>query len=106
MSDLNGNSLKPSCPQKSGKKRVDDRRVINGTFYVLRTSIPWADLPEQYDLPITVYNRFNPCSYAGYWDRIMEAIADARNADIEGVDGTGASAHHSGTTQKNTYASL
>jgi len=34
-------------PNKTrGKKRVDDRRVINGTFYVLRTGIPWADLPS------------------------------------------------------------
>jgi transposase len=67
---------------------VDDRRVINGIFYVLRTGIPWADLPEQYGPPTTVYNRFNRWSYAGHWDRIMEAIADAHNVDMVMVDGT------------------
>jgi transposase len=28
--------------------RVDDRRVVNGIFYVLRTGSPWRDLPERY----------------------------------------------------------
>lgn len=31
-----------------GKHRVDDRRVANGTFYVLRARTPWRDLPERY----------------------------------------------------------
>jgi transposase len=51
MSDLEWEFIKAVLPSKTrGKKRVDDRRVINGIFYVLRTGIPWADLPEQYAL--------------------------------------------------------
>ena len=85
MSDLEWEFIKAVLPNKTrGKKRVDDRRVINGIFYVLRTGIPWADLPEQYGPPTTVYNRFNRWSYAGHWDRIMDAIADALcRGDIE-----------------------
>ena len=46
MSDLEWEFIKAVLPNKTrGKKRVDDRRVINGIFYVLRTGIPWADLP-------------------------------------------------------------
>ncbi|MDO6457862.1 transposase [Celeribacter halophilus] len=45
MSDLEWEFIKAVLPNKTrGKKRVDDRRVINGIFYVLRTGIPWADL--------------------------------------------------------------
>ena len=79
---------------------MDDRRVINGIFYVLRTGVPWADLPSEYGPPTTVYNRFNRWSYAGHWDRIMEAIADADNVDTVMVDGTTIRAHHSATTLK------
>jgi transposase len=44
MSDLEWRFIKQVLPNKSrGVKRVDDRRVINGIFYVLRTGIPWAD---------------------------------------------------------------
>ena len=66
----------------------------------LRTGIPWADLPEQYGPPTTVYNRFNRWSCAGHWDRIMEAIADADNVDTVMIDGTSVRAHHSATTLK------
>ncbi|MGI4876263.1 MAG: transposase [Janthinobacterium lividum] len=36
-----------------GNRRVDDRRVVNGIFYLLRTVSPWSDLPER---RTTVYN--------------------------------------------------
>jgi transposase len=28
--------------------RVDDRRIINAIFYILRTGSPWSDLPDRY----------------------------------------------------------
>jgi len=120
MSDLEWEFIKAVLPNKTrGKKRVDDRRVINGIFYVLRTGIPWADLPSEYGPPTTVYNRFNRWSYAGHWDRIMDAIADAHNMDkvmvpshglqanhCRAMDGTSVRAHHSATTLKKRSAPL
>lgn len=103
MSDLEWAFIKAVLPKKSrGVKRVDDRRVINGIFYVLRTGIPWADVPSAYGPPTTIYNRFNRWTYAGHRDRIMEAVADAHNVDTVMVDGTSAWAHHSATTLKKT----
>ena len=101
MSDLELEFIKAALPNNTrGKKRVDDRRVINGIFYVLCTGPPWADLPSEYGRPTTVYNRFNRWSYAGHWDRIMGAIADVHNVDTVMVDGTSVRAHHSATTLK------
>jgi transposase len=37
------NSLLPNKPR--GIPRVDDRRVLNGIFWVLRSGAPWRDLP-------------------------------------------------------------
>jgi transposase len=46
----------PNKPR--GIPRVDDRRVLNGIFWVLRSGAPWRDLPETYG-PRTMYdNRF------------------------------------------------
>lgn len=107
MSDLEWEFIQRVLPNNSrGVKRVDDRRVINGIFYVLRTGIPWADLPSEYGPPTTIYNRFNRWTYAGHWDRIMEAVADAYNVDTVMVDGTSVRAHHSATTLKKGPASL
>jgi transposase len=38
--------------------RVDDRRVLNGIFWVLRSGAPWRDLPAIYGPRTTCYNRF------------------------------------------------
>ena len=89
-----------------GVKRVDDRRVINGIFYVLRTGIPWRDLPNEYGPYTTLYNRFRGWSYAGVWDQIMDAVADAHTVDTVMVDGTSVRVHHSAATLKKRPASL
>jgi transposase len=48
-------SLVPNKPR--GIPRVDDRKVLNGIFCILRSDWPWADLPERYGPCATVYNR-------------------------------------------------
>jgi hypothetical protein len=54
--------------------RVDDRRILNAIFYVLRTGMPWRDLPERYGPYTTAYNRSNRWSRRGIWKRVPTAI--------------------------------
>ena len=52
--------IAPLLPNKPrGVPRVDDRRVLNGIFWTLRTGSPWRDLPERYGPYTTAYNRYN-----------------------------------------------
>lgn len=45
-------AIAPLLPNKPrGVARVDDRRVISGIFYILRTGAAWRDLPERYGPP-------------------------------------------------------
>jgi transposase len=40
-------TIKPMLPNKPhGVPRVNDRRVLNGIFWVLQSGAPWRDLPE------------------------------------------------------------
>ena len=56
----------PLLPHKPrGVPRVDDRRVLNGIFWVLRSGAPWRDLPERYGARTTCYNRLNRWRKAG-----------------------------------------
>jgi transposase len=49
LSDFEWNVVEPVLPKgRPGPKRKDDRRVMNGIFWVLRTGAPWRDLPERY----------------------------------------------------------
>ena len=57
LSDAQFARLQPFLPNKPrGVPREDDRRVLNGIFYVLRTGSPWRDLPERYG-PYTTRKR-------------------------------------------------
>ncbi|MBL8571720.1 MAG: transposase [Phreatobacter sp.] len=52
--------IEPLLPNKPrGVARVDDQRVINGIFYVLRMGSPWHNLPDRDGSHTTVYNRVN-----------------------------------------------
>ena len=42
LSDFEWAAIKPLLPNKSrGVRRVNDRRVLNGIFWVLRSGAPW-----------------------------------------------------------------
>jgi transposase len=103
LSELEWGFIKPVLPTKvRGVKRVDDRRVLNGIFYILRTGCAWRDLPERYGPYTTVYNRFNRWVKAGVWDRIMDAVVDAHNGDVVMIDSSSVRVHHAAATVKKT----
>jgi hypothetical protein len=49
LSEFEWTAIRPMLPNKPrGVPRVNDRRVLNGIFWVLRSGAPWRDLPENY----------------------------------------------------------
>lgn len=87
LSDYEWSVIKPMLPNKPrGIPHVDDRRVLNGIFLVLRSGAPWRDLPENYGPPTTCYNRFVRWRRAGVWDRIMDAVAADHDAVVQMID--------------------
>ena len=56
LSDFEWSIIKPLLPNKPrGVPRSDDRKVLNGIYWRLRTA-PWAEIPERYGLrrPATI----------------------------------------------------
>jgi transposase len=77
LSDDEWALLEPLMPKSRKSARADDRRILNAIFYVLRTGMPWRDLPERYGPYTTAYNRFNRWSRRGIWKRIFDTLASA-----------------------------
>ena len=49
LSDSEWSVIDAMLPNKPrGVPRVDDRRVLNGIFWILRSGAPWRDLPAIY----------------------------------------------------------
>jgi transposase len=97
LSDYEWGVIRPMLPNKPrGIPRVDDRRVLNGIFWVLRSGAPWRDLPEIYGPPTTCYNRFVRWRRAGVWDQIMGALAAAHDAAVQIIDTSVVRVHQHG----------
>lgn len=94
LSDEEWSVIAPLLPNKPrGVPRVDDRRVLNGIFYVLRTGAPWRDLPERYGPYTTVYNRYNRWSKAGVWLGVFEALSAHSPDSLHLIDSSIVRAH-------------
>ena len=99
LSETEWKVIQPVLPTKSrGVPRVDDRRVLNGIFWVLRSGAPWRDLPDQYGPYTTCYNRFVRWRRAGVWDRLFEGVADLEQADLKMIDSTVVRVHQHGAS--------
>jgi transposase len=94
LTDFEWGVIEPLLPNKPrGVPRVDDRRVLNGIFWVLRSGAPWRDLPERYGPRTTCYNRFVRWRKAGVdlnWLPVdvsedRRAIAQAIRSVLENV---------------------
>ena len=102
LTDFEWSVIQPLLPAKvRGVKRVDDRRVLNGIFWRLRTGAPWADIPARYG-PHTAYViRFNRRRKVGIWARLLEAVSKAYDGDIQMIDSSSIRVHqHAANAQK------
>jgi transposase len=94
LSEVEWRIVEPLLPPVGkGARREDDRRIINGIFYVLRTGSPWRDLPDRYGPYTTVYNRFNRWAKKGVWLRMFEALAERSPQSLQLIDSSIVRAH-------------
>ena len=102
LTDFEWGVIEPLLTTKPrGVPRVDDRRVLNGIFWVLRSGSPWRDLPERYGPYTTVYNRFNRWSRQGIWTDIFYALTGSTGQiGTMSIDSTHIKAHRSAAGAK------
>ena len=87
LTDHEWAAIKSMLPNKPrGVARVNDRRVLNGIFWVLRSGAPWRDLPGNFGPYTTCYNRFVRWRRAGVWGKIMNTLACAHDAAVQMID--------------------
>lgn len=90
--------------RKDGKVRpwCDDRQVLNGILWILRTGAPWRDLPSRYPFRATCHRRFQEWGRSGVfkkiWRRLIHLLDKEGKLDwSEGfIDGSFANAKKGG----------
>lgn len=66
-----------------GRKPLDRRKVVTGIMFVLKTGIPWEDLPQEMGCGsgMSCWRYLNVCQRAGVWDKVHWALLDRLRAD-------------------------
>ena len=101
LSDEEWAVIEPLLPTGGrGPKRTDDRRILNGIFYILRTGAPWRDLPERYGPRTTVYNRYARWARRGIWKSIFDALAEDSEDSLFFIDSSIVKAHRAASGAK------
>jgi transposase len=103
LTDFEWRVIEPLLPMhRRGPKPQNNRRILNGIFFILRTGAPWRDLPERYGPYTTAYNRFNRWRKAGIWDRLMDAIVKAHDGKVQMIDSSIVRVHQHASGVKKT----
>jgi transposase len=68
--------------ENAGRPRLDDRATFTGILFVLKTGIPWEDLPQEMGCGsgMTCWRRLRDWKKAGVWDRLHELLLAELNA--------------------------
>src|SRR6478609_4637156 len=78
--------LLPDAPPKpkGGRPRVPDRACLMGIVFVLKTGLPWEDLPQEMGCGsgMTCWRRRRDWQHAGVWGRLVELLL----AELQGAD--------------------
>ena len=114
LTDAQWNKIAGIFPKrkKMGRPPVDDRKIVNGILWILKTGSPWRELKENYGPWQTVYDRFYKWNRAGLWNRILRKLqSDLQSKGkidwkMFSVDGSNVRAHKSaaGAKKKPVYS--
>ncbi len=71
----------------------DNRRFLNGVFWVLRTGAPWRDLPPDYGDWKNTHRRFCRWRDKGRWEYILETLVQEPDYEWLMIDGSHCKVH-------------
>ena len=70
--------------EEGGRPPVEDRAALTGILFVLKTGIPWEDLPQEMNCGcgMTCWRRLRDWHQAGVWEKLHELLlSELRAAD-------------------------
>lgn len=96
LSDAQWREMKSLLPPERGRRgrpAKDNRLMVEGMLWVLRTGAPWRDLPDEFGPWNSVYTRFRRWSARGVWQTAFERVKQGWDQETNGMDSTVVRAH-------------
>jgi transposase len=85
--------LVPGKPGDRGRHGKDNRLFVDAVLWLVRTGVPWRDLPEAFGKWNSVFQRFRRWAKNGIWARIFEALGIDHDLEYLIIDSTVVRAH-------------
>lgn len=76
--------LPPPRPKRRGRRPLDQRRVLNGILYVLRTGCQWKMLPREYGSGSSCHRHFQAWVRAGVFRQLWR-VCLAEYDELRGI---------------------
>ena len=92
--------LSPHLPGQKGQwggTADDNRKFLNGVFWVLRTGAPRRDMPPSYGNWNSAAKRFRRWVVNGVWESLLEILIDEPDFEWLMMDASHAKVHQHGT---------
>ena len=83
LSDAEWELAASAARLERGRKRLDDRTVLNGIVWKFRTGTAWRDVPERYGSWATLHTRFRRWAKDGTFERTLREAQDRADAACE-----------------------
>ena len=72
-------------PKRLGRKRIDQRKALDGIIFRLRTGCQWNQLPKEFGDDSSVHRTFQRWRRLGVFDRIWATLIE-QCQELGGVD--------------------
>ena len=85
---------------QKGRSRNEDRPILNGILWIVRSGAAWRDLPERYGAWSTVYSRFVQWQEEGLFDTILKELSEEADFQDMSIDSSTVKAHQASAGAK------
>lgn len=103
LSDAQWQRIAPLLPGKDGdpgRSGEDNRLFLEAVLWLVRTGVPWRDLPERFGKWGSVWKRFRRWALKGVFERVFNALSEDPDFEYALIDGTIMKVHRHGTGAK------
>ncbi|MEY3456916.1 MAG: hypothetical protein RL215_73 [Planctomycetota bacterium] len=85
-------NLVPGKDGDPGRSGRNNRLFIDAILYVVKTGVPWRDLPERFGKWSSVWRRFDRWCENGIWERIVKELSELDLEELP-IDSTSIKVH-------------
>ena len=80
--------LLPGKDGDPGRSARDNREFLEAVLWIARTGSPWRDLPDEFGLWNSVFQRFRRWALKGVFERVFKVLSVDADFEYVLIDGT------------------